>query len=187
MKIKKVIILIFSLYSHFSNASLNFDTGIKLINFNNHQAKKIKKATELIKKIVRSEEFKNRVLEFEYKGKKQFFDNLGLTNQEIYERIINGAETMNPEKNSKMDVEIELYHEKTNTIGYTYPNVVRIWMNKKYFEKYSPVQVADNLFHEWMHKLGFDHALRHNQDRPYSVPYALGYLIEELAAKYREP
>ena len=89
----------------------------------------------------------------------------------------------NTSKNNTMDVELELYHQKTNTIGYTYPNTVRIWMNTKYFNKYTPVKVADNLMHEWMHKLGFTHATVWSKERDHSVPYAIGYLVEELAEK----
>lgn len=185
MKIKTILVLIHIIFV--SNTFAAFDTEVKLINFNQQQQKKIKQALDLIKMVVGSSEFRDRILEHEFKGKKQFFDNLGLTNEEIYQKIVDGAEIMNPEKNFKMDIELELYHEKTNTIGYTYPHVVRVWLNKKYFEKYTPVQVADNLFHEWMHKLGFDHDIKHNPDRPFSVPYAIGYLIEELAAKHYQP
>jgi hypothetical protein len=86
-----------------------------------------------------------------------------------------------------MDVELELYQNTSNTIGYTYPHTSRIWMNSKYFNKYTPVQVADNLFHEWLHKLGFDHAIKYTLRRNYSVPYAIGYLMEELAHKHYRP
>jgi hypothetical protein len=37
--------------------------------------------------------------------------------------------------------------------------------------------------HEWMHKIGFTHAVTWSKDRDHTVPYAIGYLIEELAAK----
>ena len=92
----------------------------------------------------------------------------------------------NTTKNNTMDVELELYQQKTKTIGYTYPNTVRIWMNKKYFSRYTPVKVADNLMHEWMHKLGFTHEVIWSKDRDHSVPYAVGYIVEELAAEISE-
>jgi len=155
-----------------------------MVNFSPEQEEKVRKAVVIIKTIISSNEFKERVLNYSYNGSKKFYDNHGLSNEEIYQKILEGSEKMgNTAKNNTMDVELELYHQKTTTIGYTYPNTVRIWMNTKYFNKYTPVKVADNLMHEWMHKLGFTHATTWSKDRDHSVPYAIGYLIEELANK----
>lgn len=164
--------------------ALSFDTQVRLINFQQEQESKVYKALDLIRKVVASEEFRTRILNHTYQGKKTFINNNGLTNEEIYLKILEASETLTPGKNNKMDIELELYHQKTKTIGYTYPNVSRIWINTKYFNKYNPVQVADNLFHEWMHKLGFDHEVKYSKSRKYSVPYAIGYLVEELAARH---
>jgi hypothetical protein len=136
---------------------------------------------------VKSSEFKERVLSHTFEGKKTYVDNKGLTNEQIYQLIIDGSETLTPAKNGRMDIELALYQNSSSTIGYTYPNTTRIWVNTKYFNKYNPVQVADNLFHEWLHKLGFDHALKYSKNRNYSVPYAIGYLVEELAVKHYRP
>jgi hypothetical protein len=155
-----------------------------LVNFDSAQEKKIRKAVALMKQVIASREFRERVINHTYEGNKTFVDNLGLTNEQIYQRILEGAEKLYPKKNNTMDVELELYFQDTTTIGYTYPNTVRIWMNTKYFNKYTPVGVAGNLFHEWMHKLGFDHALNWSATRDYSVPYALGYLMQELTSKF---
>lgn len=158
---------------------------VYLVNFTGAQEAKVLKAVQIIKRVIASQEFKDRVLNYQYQGKKQFFDHGGLSNQEVYEKILAGAEQMgNTSQNNVMDVELELYSQATSTIGYTYPNTVRIWMNRKYFNKYTPVNVADNLMHEWMHKLGFTHATTWSESRDHSVPYAIGYLIEELASKY---
>ena len=163
-----------------------FEAGVRLVNFRKADEAKVRKALILIRRVIGSEEFKHRILEHTYQGRKTFVDNLGLSNEQIYQRIMEGAEVLNQVKNRRMDVELELYHQDTATIGYTYPNTSRIWMNTKYFHRYTPIQVADNLFHEWLHKLGFDHALRHSIGRNFSVPYAIGYLIEELASKYEK-
>lgn len=163
--------------------SINFEANIHLVNFSAEHEKKVRDAVALIKRVVTSDEFRRRVLEHHYHGERTFVDNLGLSNEEIYQRIIDGAELLHPERNGKMDVQLELYHQNSTTIGYTYPHTSRIWMNTKYFSTYTSLQVADNLFHEWMHKLGFDHATKYSISRKFSVPYALGYLVEELAAK----
>jgi hypothetical protein len=161
-----------------------WDAEPYMVNFSPTQEEKVREAVKIIKAIISSKEFKERVLNFTYNGSKRFFDNQGMSNEDVYQKILEGSEKMgNTAKNNTMDVELELYHQKTTTIGYTYPNTVRIWMNTKYFNKYTPVKVADNLMHEWMHKLGFTHATTWSKDRDHSVPYAIGYLIEELAIK----
>lgn len=164
--------------------ALSWEADVYLANFNSQQEEKIKHAVAIIKKVIALKEFRDRILNFTYKGVNNFFDNEGMTNTEVYQKLLEGAERIgNTSKNNTLNVELELYHQSTNTIGYTYPNTARIWMNTKYFNKYTPVKVADNLMHEWMHKIGFTHAVRWSKDRDHSVPYAVGYLIEELAAK----
>jgi hypothetical protein len=148
---------------------------ILFVNFKKDQERKVHEALTIIQKIVATDEFKNRILNHTFEGKKTFVDSNDLSNAEIYRKILTGT----------MKVELELYHSPNTTIGYTYPDTKRIWINTKYFNRYTPVKVADNLMHEWMHKLGFNHAVKHSATRNYSVPYAVGYLIEELAAKYK--
>lgn len=162
-----------------------FDATVKFVNFNSSQQDKVLTAIELIKQVVATPEFKHRVVNYTYNGKKQFVDNKGLSNEEIYRILLDGKEDLLPEVDYQMDLELELYYSVKNTVGYTYPNTLRIWMNTKYFNNYTPAQVAGNLFHEWLHKLGFDHASSNTTGRSSSVPYAIGYLIEELAAKQR--
>jgi hypothetical protein len=158
---------------------------VRLVNFDRSQEEKLWHAIHLIQRVIRSSEFRNRVLNYEYKGRKSFVDSDGLTNDAIYNKIFDGAETIGgmPGDNG-MDVELELYHQATNTIGYTYPTAQRIWINKKYFTKYTPVKVADNLMHEWMHKLGFTHDANWSPDRDHSVPYAVGYRIRKIGQNF---
>ena len=165
----------------------SFESDVYLVNFSAEQEAKLKKARSLIKAVIGSKEFRDRVLNFTFQGQRTFNLNNGLTNLEIYTKILEASETLIPGKNNRMDVEVELYHQATNTIGYTYPNTVRIWMNTKYFDRYTPVNVADNLTHEWMHKLGFVHPSTYSKERDATVPYAIGYLVEELAQKYYTP
>ncbi len=164
----------------------SWDADISFVNFSDAQEKKVEAAISLIKKVITSEEFRSGILNHVYNGKKTFVDNGGLTNEEIYRKILEGAEIMGDKsKNNTLNVELELYTAPTTTIGYTYPNSSRIWMNTKYFDKYTPVKVSDNLMHEWMHKLGFTHDMTYSKARSHSVPYAVGYLMEKLAAKYQ--
>ena len=161
-----------------------FDAEIEFNKFEKADEDKVYVAIEIIKKVVASKEFKSQVYNFTYAGKKQFVDNKGYTNEQIYQILLDGRESLYPETDNSMDLGLELYYSNRNVIGYTYPNIKTIFLNTKYFYPYTKTQVAGNLFHEWTHKLGFEHAAIYSVKRDSSVPYALGYLIEKLGKKY---
>jgi ribosomal protein L21 len=165
------------------SAALNFEVNLNLNKFNSTQEDKVLEAADLIKKVVASEEFKKKVLSYKYRGKKAFNDNAGLSNAQIYKKIIEGSEKLRPGKDNEMDLDLEVYKENNNTVGYTYPSVIRVWMNSKYLNKNSPAKVTTNMMHEWLHKLGFKHDVKATPDRKHSVPYAIGYIVAKLAAR----
>ncbi len=160
-----------------------FQTNSQLTNFGITDETKVDKALEIIKKVIVTSEFRNRVLNFTYAGKSGFVDSTKSPAQ-IYQSLLDGAEDLLPEIDHEMDLDLELYYASTSTVGYTYPDVVKIWMNTKFFNVYTPSEVAGNIFHEWTHKLGYVHASSYSVSRDSSVPYALGYLMEELGKKF---
>jgi hypothetical protein len=166
------------------NEAFNFGANISYTNFEKADEQKVEKAIELIKKIVASQEFKDKVLNFTYSGKHTFVDNSGFTNAQIYQKLIDGKEDLKAVVDNEMDLDLELYYSSRSTVGYTYETGLRIWMNTKFFDSYTPAEVAGNIFHEWTHKLGFDHASSYSVARDSSVPYAIGYMIEELGKQY---
>ncbi|WP_408097131.1 hypothetical protein ACJVC5_19030 [Peredibacter sp. HCB2-198] len=159
-----------------------FDTDIFFVNTTSTQQAKFDKAIEMIKAVVATETFRDRVLNHTYNGKKTFVDNGGYTNAQIYQKILEAAERLYPEKNNTMNMEVELYYAATSTVGYTYANSKRIWVNTKYFNTNSTGGVAANLFHEWLHKIGFTHATSYSTSRDYSVPYAIGRMISSIGS-----
>lgn len=161
-----------------------FDTNITLVNLTEAQTTKMEKAMEIIKLVVATDEFRGKILNHLYGGKKTFVDNKGLTNAQIYQKILDGAESLQPTKDNELDCEVEMYTASTNVVGYTNSSSKRIWVNTKYFNQYTPAGVAHNLFHEWMHKLGFTHASSWNAARDYSVPYAIGNLVGDLGKDF---
>jgi hypothetical protein len=169
------------------NEALTFTTHLSFDNFSSAQEAKVNQAAELVRKVIASREFKDAIINFTYNGVRSFVDNGGNTNEEVYQRILDGAETLQPILNNAMDVELQLYTDSSTVIGYTFADSPRIWMNTKYFDTYTPVQISDNLTHEWLHKLGFTHADTWSDSRDHSVPYAIGYLVESLAGKYYTP
>jgi hypothetical protein len=164
--------------------AFQFDAAIKFVNFEVDQEDKVHKAIEIIKKVISSEEFRSQVLNFSYNGDQHFVDNQKFSNAQIYQILLEGSEKLVPGKDYKMDLELELYYSSKNTVGYTYPNSLRILMNTKYFTPFTPSQVAGNIFHEWCHKLGFEHATFYSVSRDSSVPYAIGYMIRDLGKKF---
>jgi hypothetical protein len=165
-------------------AAQTFDAKIIFFQFNRTQQDKMEEAMAIIKMVVGTEEFRQKVLNYTYNGKKEFVDNSGLSNAQIYQKILEGAEKLQPAKNNIMNAEVELYYAANNTVGYTYPSSRRIWVNTKFFDNYTAAGVAHNLFHEWMHKLGFNHATNWSPSRDHSVPYALGYIIGQLGKDF---
>lgn len=165
-------------------AALNFDVNVKLDNFNASQESKVLEASELIKRVIASEEFKDRILNHTYNGKKTFVDNGGLTNAQIYKKILEGSEYLRPGADNEMDLDLEVFARADDTVGYTMTNSLKIFMNTKFLNANEPYEVTTNLMHEWLHKLGFRHAKAKTANRKYSVPYAIGYLMRSLAKKY---
>ncbi len=154
--------------------------NIKMTNFDDDQQAKMLEAVERIKIVINSMEFKDRVLAHTWRGERQFNWNEGLTNEEIYNKIMLGAEDLLPEVDYELDVDVTMYYKNNSTVGYTYPNTTRTWVNNKFFRNYDYADVARNVVHEWTHKIGFGHTSGNNSDRPYTVPYAIGSIIGDL-------
>ena len=79
---------------------------------------------------------------------------------------------------------VAYFSRNTTVIGYTYGTSKRIWVNSKYFGTNAVTSVAANLFHEWLHKVGFGHAVSYSISRDYSVPYAVGRMIGSIGKKF---
>lgn len=166
------------------NDAMTFEVNIEMVNATHDQEMKLNEAIEIIKLVIGTEKFRNKVLNFTYKGQNAFINNRGFSNAQIYQIILNAAEALSPSRNNQMDAEVEFYHMNTNVVGYTYRNTRRIWINTKFFNSYTPAGVARNLFHEWIHKLGFEHDIIWSADRDASVPYALGFIMEEVGKEF---
>jgi len=154
--------------------------SIEMRSFSETQTEKMNQAVARIKIVINSVDFKDRVLAHTFNGERKFHNNDGMTNEEIYEHIMIGAETLLPEEDREIDVDVTMYYKNNSTVGYTYANTKRTWVNSKFFNKYTYAEVAKNVVHEWTHKLGFGHASNRTSSRPYSVPYAVGSIIEDL-------
>ena len=173
-------------YNEQDNDSSLLQVEVSFRNFNDCDKRKVNEAVVILEEVMNSQEFKERVLNFTFKGERRFHENNGLSNFEIYNLLMSGEEVLIPGADGVMNFDLTLYRSWnpwSKVKGYTKPDTIRIWINKKFFRRtsWTVVDVASNMAHEWVHKMGFGHAYNYNSDRPYSVPYAIGNIVGEVA------
>lgn len=145
-----------------------------LDNFNEKEKKKFMVAIELGMKVLNSVEFKNLVSQSKY------VENKALTGLQIWETICTGKDLYNPESDYDIDVFVTMYNNFwTGTIGYTFPNTFKTWINRKFFQDFNEAKILGNVIHEAMHNFGFKH--KDMTKRYDSVPYKVGYFARGLA------
>lgn len=165
-----------------------FSVALTASNFFGNDLKKIMIASGYVEEFVNSDEFERLVLNFSFidsndrvQRKFHFTD---LSNQEVLAKILSGSEVLSPDDDHEADIQVELDNSwSRNVIGYTYPTTPWQWIYAKFFRNWSAEEIAGNLMHEWLHKIGFDHEFYYTYDRDYSVNYALGYACSEFAKK----
>ena len=195
MKSGFFILSLITLISPFSSLALtpipgaNFRVNvIEARKYTSSDLAKLARAVHAIETVMNSQELKDKIINFTYNGKREFVQNEGMTNEQIYNYLMAGGE-IHPKvrpQDGMMDVELQLYKPKLfqskRVIGYTDPSYFTIYVNQNYFRPAAISDIADNMVHEWCHKMGFDHDFKSTARRPYSVPYAVGYIVDDLVA-----
>jgi len=141
-------------------------------------------AIELAEIIVNSETFKERVIGFiNTNGERAFTRNKGLTNEEIYLKLMEGKEVLDQETPGEMNLYIQQYNRWwSKVIGYTKIGTSKwMWVNWKFYKNFEASEMASNIVHEWIHLMGFYHDSASDHD---SVPYAVGYITRTLIQEY---
>jgi hypothetical protein len=139
----------------------------------------------IVEAVVNSQAFKEKVIGYiNGRGKRQYQSNNKLTNEQIYLKLMEGRELLTPETPGVANMYVSKYYENSRTVGHTYPGSRKwIYVNWNFYSWYEVPAMAENLFHEWVHVMGFYHSRRNDYD---SVPYAIGRIVGELAAKYQK-
>ncbi|MEO5891962.1 MAG: hypothetical protein ABIQ31_17070 [Ferruginibacter sp.] len=157
-----------------------------LAGFNSTQEQFVKRAMHKFEAVMNTSLLKERILMFDTITGHGFEDNSGLTNREIYEKLMAGSETYNPEKKFQADLFLILeenhspFFSLNPAIGFGLPGSKEITTYTWWFDKASEARYAGHIAHEWSHKVGFDHSFEPTSVRQFSVPYAFGNIIEEL-------
>ena len=176
---------------------------LKLQNFNDRQQAKIVKAIDLVLDAVNSVKFKDRVLNYHhlpivgYSGvwrwKKPILANvpkLGfyfapgervLSNEQVYNEIMSGIEEEKQSEPGTMDLHLvgksKLW---TSATAYGYPGQDMIVIYHWWVDQASIAELANTIFHEWLHNCRFEHTYEWTICRDDSVPYGVGQIVQEI-------
>lgn len=185
----------------YSQGNTKLKVRLQTKNFSENDEVKLQLAINHMANALSSDEFKDFVLNYSYTVKvckgiypfktckrvkrygmtyNDLDDKKNLTQHQIYEIIMSGGERLIPEKDQEADIFLSLDKSYSNgSIGYTYPSTIWQWIYNSFFKKEKYSNVARNLGHEWMHKIGFGHPSKYTSKRKHSVPYSVGYFIRD--------
>jgi hypothetical protein len=160
-----------------------FKLNIRSIEKYEGYEKKAREAAALFIRVFNSDKFKEQVLGHEWKGKKQFADNQGLTNAQILERLLDGSEIAFEGRNHAADFHLRAYSKGWpfgSAIGHADADKGEIITKWKFIRQSSVEGLAGHYAHEYCHLLGFGHDFDVTNQREYSVPYAIDNIVEEF-------
>lgn len=156
---------------------------------------KFEKALTIMEEVLNSEEFKTKVIAFERRGERSYQKNYlwsdsskVLSNEDIYQVIMNGNEKMRPGTQGEMNFNSWVRICNTlqmatvwcrEVIGSTTPQTSHmIKLNWTFYKKFETHQMVSNMVHEWIHLLGFLHGDKNIKEE---VPYVVGAIAGEVA------
>lgn len=172
MLITRSIVLISFLLASFAGFGVELKPVYKGPEQHEQRAARYLSLCDKVEEIVNSEVFKQKVLEKKFTSTQK-------TSAEVLETIYSASETLLPGSNGIWEWELGFYYKKNSkVIGYTTAKILTVWVNTAKFDFMDDYSVMANITHEYMHKIGFDHASASDHK---SVPYAVGYLVEEIA------
>lgn len=179
-----------SRYIKFVPENVTFPDGPQKIKF--------ERALAIMEEVMNSEEFKVKVIGYERNGNRSYQKNYlwnesqkRLSNEDIYEVIMNGDEKMRAGTPGEMN--FNSWVKVCNTlqmatiwcrqvIGSTTPDTSHvIKLNWTFYRNFETHQMVSNMVHEWIHLLGFLHG---NDRITEEVPYVVGGIAGAVAKKF---
>lgn len=157
---------------------------VQLINFTRQSDReKAEKIRHLIEETINDSEFQQKILNADFKDRR-FTDEKNNTseieeNEIILNKILSGKEQYsNDVADNEWDLKISLYRSLTTELGHR--NRDTILTKKRKFRVLSERMIAAHWIHEYVHVIGFTHDYKRTKVRPYSVPYLVGSIANEL-------
>ncbi len=146
---------------------------VKILNtsgFTISELEQIAKAEEIIHQVVNSDLYREEFL------KAEFTEKNGKTNQEILNELLSG-DCQFTDADGVMDIKLVMYYKRySSVVGYFDGTPLTIFINRKFFS--TPLSIASNLWHEYIHLVGYSHY----EVFETSVPYLAGNTIFERVA-----
>jgi len=147
--------------------ALSSPSMIEASKFINHTAGELKKnslAIDKIQEVVNGDCFQEEIL------KRPLIQTNGKTNKEVLDNL----------RSARIKIRLSMYRKRFSKVnGYTYGNSDVINLNRKYHDNYGICSVANNLAHEWSHKVGYSHDFKPSKQRAFSVPYSINELFDK--------
>lgn len=157
--------------------------------FNPEQQKTLESALAKFQTVMNSDELRDNIINFSCSLGSQFEDNSGLTNQQVFEKLYAAEEVYKAGVDYSADLYLFLVKKRRPwfslhpAIGFGRPLQKEIYTYTWWFDGIKDYEYAGHIAHEWSHKVGFDHSFNPTPTRDFSVPYAFGNIIEDLAKK----
>lgn len=192
----KILILMTTILLSFSSFANELKLNIKYDNTLSQDQKDFvtEELTEMIR-IMKSEQFQLDVSLHEYEGKEQFAKNKNLTNDEIFEAIMNGAE-FGSSSDGEIDLEVRGYQSSFpgNRCDNGVPNCSdrllsysvgsTVYINKRYIRQ-KDKRIGSTIIGSWIEMLGFEAEHRYTKpEHHFTVP---GGIRKILRLNYERP
>jgi len=159
---------------------------VSLSNFSDWQKAKAEEVRKIIEAVVNSKVFQDAILGASFldvrleKPDGTMVEDL--SKEQILNVILTGTE-QGAAPNGIIEIKVELYYKLiSSAIGWTGDDGT-IHTRDRFFNSAESVEVAGHWLHEWTHTAGFRHDFDRTSRRDQSVPYIVGELLIESAAK----
>jgi hypothetical protein len=162
-----VIFLIF-----FSSSALSLsEYSVNFKNGTHQQKQKIIDSLILAHEKMQSDVFKFAVINYTRPDGSESFYQTDKSNEQVYNAL----------SGQKWEYSIEFYSRCVSTANaYVIPNEQTVYLNWCKISNNENRSIANTLVHEYTHVLGFSHDYRPTANRPFTVPYAIGSIVEKL-------
>lgn len=131
-----------------------------LAGFSSEQQKFAGRAMDKFRSAMNSDTLKQKIIGFICSLGHRFENNLGPTNQHVYEKLMTGSETNKAEANFAADLFWVLKKKnkplfsRNPAIGFGLPGSKEITTYTWWFKNVSESDYAGHIAHEWSHKVG---------------------------------